>query len=160
MIRKATGADAQDILRIYGAARAYMIANGNRSQWLGGYPERLLDEDIRKGQLYVVCGEDGTAHGCFVFFVGEEPNYRIIERGAWESDAPYGTIHRMGSDGTVKGVFAQALAFCAGQIAHIRADTHEDNVTMQRALEKHGFARRGTIYVEDGTPRIAYEYQR
>jgi predicted GNAT family N-acyltransferase len=66
----------------------------------------------------------------------------------------------MGSDGTIKGVFAQVLAFCAGQISHIRADTHEVNSIMQDLLEKHGFARRGMIYVEDGTPRIAYEYQR
>ena len=160
MIRKAVRSDTQDILRIYSAARAYMITNGNRSQWINGYPECLLDEDIQKGRLYVVCGEDGTAHGCFVFLVGEEPNYRIIEQGAWGSDMPYGTIHRMGSDGTIKGVFAQVLAFCAGQISHIRADTHEVNSIMQDLLEKHGFARRGMIYVEDGTPRIAYEYQR
>lgn len=159
MIRKATRADAQDILRIYSAARAYMIANGNRSQWRGGYPERVLDEDLHREQLYVVCREDASVCGCFVFIIGAEPNYQVIEKGTWSSDAPYGTIHRMGSDGTERGVFAQALAFCEGQISHIRADTHADNLPMQRALERSGFVRRGVIYVEDGTPRIAYEYQ-
>jgi hypothetical protein len=29
---------------------------------------------------------------------------------------------------------------------------------MQHVVEKHGFQRRGIIYIADGTPRIAYEY--
>jgi hypothetical protein len=28
---------------------------------------------------------------------------------------------------------------------------------MQHVVEKHGFSRRGIIYIADGTPRIAYE---
>ena len=43
----------------------------------------------------------------------------------------------------------------------IRIDTHEGNLPMQRALEKSGFARCGTIFLkggaEDGDPRIAFE---
>ena len=39
----------------------------------------------------------------------------------------------------------------------LRADTHADNLTMQRCLEREGFVRCGTIYVEDGTPRVAFE---
>ena len=40
----------------------------------------------------------------------------------------------------------------------MRGDTHEDNLPMQRVLEKNGFQRCGTIFVEDGSPRIAYQY--
>lgn len=29
---------------------------------------------------------------------------------------------------------------------------------MRHLIEKHGFARRGVIHVEDGSPRIAYEF--
>ena len=39
----------------------------------------------------------------------------------------------------------------------LRADTHADNKIMQHLLEKNGFARRGIIHVEDGTPRVAYQ---
>ena len=50
-----------------------------------------------------------------------------------------------------------ALAFCKGIISHIRIDTHQDNKVMQHVVEKHGFRRRGIIYIADGSPRIAYE---
>ena len=33
----------------------------------------------------------------------------------------------------------------------------EDNKIMQKVLLKNGFQETGIIYVEDGTPRIAYE---
>ena len=36
-------------------------------------------------------------------------------------------------------------------------DTHEKNKTMQHVVEKLGFKRCGIIYIEDGTPRIAYQ---
>ena len=41
----------------------------------------------------------------------------------------------------------------------VRADTHADNVYMQRALEKSGFVRCGRIYTEDGSPRWAYYHK-
>ncbi len=41
---------------------------------------------------------------------------------------------------------------------HLRIDTHEDNVVMQKMLEKNGFEKCGIIYVyEDHYPRLAYE---
>ena len=41
----------------------------------------------------------------------------------------------------------------------VRADTHADNVYMQRTLEKSGFVRCGRIYTEDGSPRWAYYHK-
>jgi len=158
MIRKAEKADLEEILRVYRAAKAYMVRSGNPTQWEEGYPDCVLGRDIENGDLYVLCGEDGAVHAAFAFILGEEPTYVVIEDGAWTSSAPYGTIHRLGSDGTVKGVFSQCLEFCKGISPYIRADTHHDNATMQHLLEKHGFVRRGIIHVYDGTPRIAYEY--
>ena len=74
----------------------------------------------------------------------------------WESDAPYGTIHRIASCGR-GGVFEACLAYCLGITRHLRIDTHHDNKVMQHVVEKHGFTRRGIIYIADGSPRIAYE---
>lgn len=158
MIRKAEERDLEALLRVYKAAKAYMVASGNPNQWGEGYPAELLPGDIRRGNLYVLCGEDGTVHAAFVFQMEPEPTYAVMEEGAWTSDEPYGTIHRIGSDGTEKGVFTQCLEFCKTLSPYIRADTHHDNKTMQHVLEKHGFIRRGIIHVEDGSPRIAYEY--
>ena len=65
-------------------------------------------------------------------------------------------IHRIAGDGTVRGIVRLAAEYAGGTSSDIRADTHADNRTMQRALEKNGFVRCGTIYLENGSPRIAY----
>lgn len=158
MIRKAVGEDLPAIRRVYRAAKAYMVKSGNPRQWEEGYPDCVLDRDLEKGQLYVLCDAGGGIHAAFVLALGEEPTYAVIEDGAWTSSAPYGTIHRLGSDGETKGVFSQCLDFCRAVCPYLRADTHHDNTTMQHLLEKHGFVRRGIIHVYDGSPRIAYEF--
>lgn len=158
MIRQARKEDLPDIIRVYRAAKAYMAAHGNPGQWEEGYPDCRLEGDLEKEQLYALCDEGGAVHAAFVLALGEEPDYAVIEDGSWTSRAPYGTIHRLGSDGTEKGVFSQCLEFCKGVIPYLRADTHHDNTTMRHLLEKHGFLRRGIIHVYDGSPRIAYEF--
>ena len=52
---------------------------------------------------------------------------------------------------------AAAVEYGRSRCCHIRVDTHADNKPMQHLAEKYGFSRRGIIYVEDGTPRIAYD---
>ena len=155
-IRNALQKDFDDILRIYARAREYMKHSGNPTQWGENFPpETLINDDIREKRNYVV-EADGGIHGVFAFILGDDPTYARIE-GAWKSDAPYGTIHRIASDGEVKGIFAAAIAFCKTRSAHLRIDTHADNKTMRHAIEKAGFKECGIIYIEDGSPRIAYE---
>lgn len=154
-IRPAVPSDLDRIEEIYAEARQFMRENGNPTQWKNGYPWcDLLEEDILLGKLYVAVRGQQIC-GVFVFVIGEDPTYGYMEGGSWRSDAPYGTIHRIASCG--HGVFAACLEFCRGQCSHIRVDTHADNRPMQHLAEKHGFSRRGIIYVEDGTPRIAYD---
>lgn len=155
-IRRAVPADLEEILNIYATARRFMAENGNPNQWGADYPGReLLLRDMKQGCLYVLTRETGIC-GVFFFAVGDEPTYDRIENGAWRSDAPYGTIHRIAGDGS-GGVFAACLEFCEAQIGHLRIDTHHDNQVMQHVVEKNGFSPRGIIYVADGTPRIAYD---
>jgi len=154
-IRPAVQADLNAIEELYAYARQFMADNGNPTQWKDGYPQRdLLEEDIRLGKLYVA-QEQNEICGAFVFVIGEDPTYAYIEDGKWISDAPHGTIHRIASRSS--GLFTAALGFCRSQCSHIRVDTHADNKPMQHLAQKHGFSRRGIIYVADGTPRIAYE---
>ena len=137
-----------------------MIAHGNETQWIDGYPgKEQLRADIPRGSCYVF-EEDGRIVGTFTLIIGIEPNYQRIENGAWHSDKPYGTIHRIASDGTVRGLAKACFSFCRAQIDYLRIDTHRDNLTMQAAIQKFGFRECGTIYVEDGTERIAYDYLR
>ena len=149
--------DLPEILRLFDAARAFMAQNGNPNQWKPGYPlPSTVENDIRQGNFYLI--KQGThVCGCFAFIIGADDTYRHIEQGEWLSESTYGTIHRLASDGTARGIFQTALEFCVSKCCHIRADTHADNTVMQKLLIKHGFSYRGIIYVADGTPRYAYE---
>ena len=149
--------DIPEIMRVYDSARHFMRQSGNMQQWINGYPqEALLKEDIEKKQLYVM-RRQGRICGVFAFIIGPDPTYAKIEDGSWMSDSEYGTIHRIGGDGSERGILSAAVAFCEKHIKHLRIDTHEDNLPMQRAVTRNGFERRGIIYIADGTPRIAYE---
>lgn len=158
MIRKAVLADLEDLKRVYRAAKAYMVRGGNPDQWPGDYPECMLAEDIEEDRLYAVCGEDGAVHAAFVFALGPDPTYAVITEGSWTSHQPYGVIHRVASDGLMKGILPLCLSYCKATIHYIRLDTHHENLTMQHQLQKCGCQRRGIIYTDNGTPRLAYEY--
>ena len=159
---KITPAESKDlprILQIYERARRFMKETGNPSQWKDDFPpESLLAADIEARQLYTVKDAKGGAiHGVFALIIGEEPTYVRIEQGRWLSDTEYGTLHRIAGDGRARGIFGAAVSFCGEKIRHLRVDTHENNLVMQHLIAKNGFQRCGIIYVEDGSPRIAYE---
>lgn len=99
MITLATAADLPQILAIYAHARAFMAQHGNPNQWGASRPtEADITAHIAARELYVLREADAI-HGVFAFILGEDPTYRVIEQGAWLSDAPYGTIHAVASDG-------------------------------------------------------------
>ncbi len=159
-IRCAERHDKAVIMDIYAYARKFMAEHGNPNQWKNNNPsEEIVNADISSGQLYVIyeSGNEDAVHGVFYFHIGEDATYAVIEDGHWLSDETYGTIHRVASDGTVHGVLSLAVEFCGKKIKHLRIDTHKDNAIMQHVIEKNGFVKCGTIYVKDGTPRIAYE---
>lgn len=155
-IRRTEMGDLDSVLSIYAYAREQMRLNGNPLQWGDSRPQKLkVAEDINNGNSYVILHE-GRICGVFAFILGEEPTYRKIE-GKWKNDLPYGTIHRIASKGTVKGIFDICIEFCLTKTDNLRIDTHRDNKVMLHLIEKHNFERCGVIYVEDGTPRIAFQ---
>ena len=158
-VRRAAPADLPELLTIFANARVFMRTHGNPHQWPDGYPgaERLAHE-ITRGVCYVVMGENAI-QAVFCLIPGDEPTYRKIEDGAWPEDVPYATIHRLASAGRVGGIGKFCVNWCLQQGLPVRADTHADNIYTQRALESCGFVRCGTIYTEDGTPRIAYYHR-
>ena len=159
MIRLAEAGDIPAILKIFEAARGYMRSHGNKVQWVNGYPgEELLRNDVERAQLYVMEDEDGRPYGAFAFIIGPDPTYAYIENGSWLDDSEYGTIHRLGSDGVHKDVFRECMDYCKEQIPHLRLDTHAVNATLQHLARREGFVERGVIYVQDGTPRVAFEW--
>ena len=67
-IRLATKHDIDAICRIYEAAKQFMSANGNASQWDGDCPGlREAKRDVRRGAQMVAVDEAGEIVGCFAF---------------------------------------------------------------------------------------------
>ena len=160
-IRKTTEADFDRVMEIYAHARTFMAEHGNPNQWgpTNWPPADLIHQDIACGKGHV-CEHGGRVVGAFFFDMGRdiEPTYAQIDDGAWLDDGPYGVVHRIASDGSVRGVGARCIQWAFDQCGHLRIDTHADNVVMQNLLRKLGFVHCGTIYVyEDRFPRLAFE---
>ncbi len=160
IIRLADMGDLPEILVVYKKAREYMANTGNATQWGTTHPPReMLIDDIEKQRLYVG-EEEGRVHASFAFLSGIDPTYLKIYDGAWLNNEEYMTIHRIASDGYLKGVFKSCMDFCKEKCDNLRIDTHENNKTMQHVLEKNGFIYCGVIYLENGEPRIAYQFSK
>lgn len=159
-IRKSTFDDMEDILHIFHIAREYMASHGNETQWGKEHPKvDMVKKDIREGNSYVI--EKGREIiGTFTLIFGKDPTYQIIKNGSWHDKKDYATIHRLASKGTVKGVARACFLYATDVIDYVRIDTHENNLTMQAAIEKFGFEKCGNIYLENGSERIAYDYRK
>lgn len=156
-IRKVHMEDLPAVQGIYTGARIFMAEHDNPTQWENGYPSKeLLEQDIRQENLYLIYDQYGI-HGVFYFSIEDDPTYAVIYEGNWSCNQRYGVIHRIAGDGS-GGILRTAVEFASNQIGYLRIDTHDDNYVMQKALEKMRFSKCGIIYIEDGTPRIAYDF--
>ena len=157
MIRLAEKKDLNTIQDIFNKAKIFMRNDGNMHQWNGNYPsDEILLNDISNNNLYVCYSED-LIYAVFYFYIGVDETYNYIE-GSWPNNEEYGTIHRIASNGLRRGVFEEVLSFAKIKISNIRIDTHEDNKFMREKLEKNNFKYCGIIYINDGSPRRAYQY--
>lgn len=156
-IRKAEEKDLQEILNIIQEAKSY-FAQHKIPQWQSGYPEGIdIEEDIDRQGGYVA-QEDGVILGYSFIQVMQDHNYDVIE-GHWLNEEDYAVMHRTCIHDSAKGrgiagMFVQKADSLSD---NVRADTHELNASMRKMLEKNGFISCGIIYVEDGTPRVAYQ---
>lgn len=144
-------------MTLYAMSRRRMAESGNPHQWGDAYPPRtMVKADCSAGCLYVL-EREGKVCGVFALIGTGEPDYAVID-GAWRRQTAYGTIHRVGSDGS-GGVFREILAFCRARYDYLRIDTHQDNHIMQHVLAKNGFRPSGVIHLcSTGEPRLAYEW--
>ena len=158
-IRKAIYDDIPAMAEVYEAAKIRMHTGGNPTQWSEGTPNAATaKKDIDNGHAFVFTDETGKVRGAFTYIVGEDPTYANIE-GAWLNEEPYGTIHRIATDGTVKGAVKLASEYALDRVANLRIDTHRNNAPMRGALKKLGFKECGIIYINSETDaeRIAYQ---
>ena len=144
-------------------ARAYQREQGF-VQWTDKTPT-LFDicKDIIEHRAYFIT-EDNEPLGYVCIRLDGDPIYDEIT--AW-THTPYVAVHRVAIGDAARGKGASRHLFrlirelCLAHGIHaIRIDTHEDNLPMQRALEKFGFVRCGIVYITRAGERIAYHYHR
>ena len=165
-IRKTEARDLEALMPLFEEARG-TIAQLGIDQWQNGYPNRaVILSDIERSQSHCVL-VDGEICGTFALISDGEPTYNEIYDGRWltgDGKEHYFAIHRVAISVKCrgKGISTEIISFCAekaraaGKIS-LRIDTHKGNVVMRKMLEKHGFSHCGTIYLENGDERVAYE---
>lgn len=161
--RKAVESDIDRIMDIIRQAQAYFKKEGI-DQWQNNYPnDEVIRDDIENGYGYVLLKEGEIVGTVAVSFDGEK-TYNKIYGGKWLSNLPYAVIHRLAIDSNFKGqglasvIIKNIEKMCLNRDIHsIRIDTHEDNKSMQRLIEKNGFQYCGIIYLEDNSERLAFE---
>jgi len=156
-VRKTIHKDIEAVMAIYAYARTFMKETGNPNQWKGNHPpQTLIEADIEAGCSYVCVNENEIA-AVFYFNVEEESTYKKIQ-GKWLNNETYGVVHRIAREQNAKGAGEYALKWCMRQHPNIRIDTHIDNAPMFNLLEKLGFTRCGTVWLENGDERVAFQW--
>ena len=155
MIRNADLNDLDIIMDMIDNGRKHIHAY-NIPQWINGYPSRqLISEDINNSRAYVYV-EDNEILAYYVC-INHDPCYDVIE-GEWIDDSDYVAIHRACTKYFDRGLGSKLFDELKKIYSHIRIDTHEGNISMNKCLLKNEFKYCGVIHIDDGSPRNAYEY--
>lgn len=165
-IRQTEEKDLQQIMNLVQMAKEYFRAH-DIPQWnsADGYPTiEQFRSDMAHDDSFVLVDDTDTVIATACILSRPDPNYLIIENGKWLNDNPYLTVHRLCVNNDYKGNGAAGMIFAFAEerakkmgIHDLRADTHDMNCSMRRALKKSGFIPCGRVYMEDGGPRIAYQ---
>lgn len=154
-IRKATLNDLDIIMNMISNGRNH-IHEYRIDQWVNGYPSKeVIMEDINTDKGYVLLDENEIV-GYFAKLDYDEC-YDKIE-GSWINDSHYVAIHRTVTKYFNKGLGSKMFDEIKKKYDHIRVDTHEGNISMNKCLLKNKFKYCGIIFLKDGNPRNAYEY--
>lgn len=162
IIRHANKTDLIDIMVIIEKAKIYMKEN-KINQWNEIYPnEDVFLADLKENRLYVA-DIDGKVIGMAVLVLDGDADYKNID-GKWLFDGKYGVIHRIAvhPDFKSQNVAKNLLNFFENKLINlgynsIRVDTHKDNKSMLRFIEKNGFQKCGIVYIRKTDERIAFE---
>lgn len=158
-IEKATHGDIPALMNIFEAAKNIMRASGNNKQWGSGYPSpQIVKHDIDTGVCYVVRDDSNRIIATMAFIPGPDNTYATIYDGEWLNDDSYHVIHRIATAQTGNGIARRMLDWAFEQCNNIRIDTHSDNCIMHHILKKYGFTYCGTILLNNGEPRDAFQF--
>lgn len=166
-IRKSQEKDFTNIKALYDSAREY-FKNAGIDQWQSGYPsDEMIMHDIKSGESFV-CTDNGKIIGVFMSAKKLDPSYESIADGWWRRDESYVVLHRVAvhEDYRGRGIASEIVrfvekTFCPDGKGYLKADTHADNISMQRMLIKNGFQKAGVIRLREGkeigAKRVAFD---
>lgn len=161
--RKTVEKDVDKIMKIIKQAQEYFKGQGI-NQWQNNYPNtEVINNDIANGESYVLVNDNTIVATVAVSFDGEK-TYEAIYEGEWITNDEFAVIHRIAVGNDYKGLgisseiikHIEKLCLSRG-VQSIKADTHEENLSMQRLLKKNDFKYCGIIYLESGDRRVAFE---
>lgn len=155
--------DVDNVMEIIKQAQAYFKEQGI-DQWQNNYPNvEVISEDIANGHSYVLVKDNNIIATVAVSFDGEK-TYESIYEGEWITNGEFAVIHRIAVDNNYKGlgisseIIKHIEKLCLDRrVGSIKADTHEENLSMQKLLKKNDFKYCGIIYLESGNRRVAFE---
>lgn len=161
--RKTTIEDINNVMKIINEAKEYFEKN-RIDQWQNGYPNSdTIYADIKNNSSYVLESENKILATAMVSFE-EDKTYKNIYNGEWLNSGDYAVIHRIAVSEKAKGngiasaIIKEVENLCReNRVNSIKIDTHKDNISMQKLLNKNTFKYCGIIYLEDGSERIAFE---
>ena len=159
--------DMADLMLIADEAGAFLHSQ-NVDNWQSGFlSPGVFRKDITAGCCWLFT-QEGEAAGCISLYLKPEPDYAGID-GSWLNPGDdYGTVHQVAVRDIFRGrglagemlQLAEDLTMGHG-FSSIRVDTNEDNRSMQRLLEHHGYTRCGFLRItgrgEGEDIRVAYE---
>ncbi|OAD40746.1 GNAT family N-acetyltransferase [Polaribacter atrinae] len=157
--------DVSEIMTIINDAKE-LLASLHIDQWQNGYPNApQIENDILKGESYVVVNDKNQILATSMFTTNPEPTYKVID-GNWIIDEAkvYGVIHRMAIKkefrkfGLATFMFHEFhLQLLEQNIKSLKIDTHEENIGMQSLIKKLGYQYCGIIYTNYNAKRLAFE---
>lgn len=161
--KKSVEADVDSIMKIIKQAQDYFKEKGI-NQWQNNYPNvEVISNDVAEKNSYVLLKNHEVVATAVVSFKGEK-TYESIYEGKWISNKEYAVVHRIAVDNNHKGlglssqIIKNVEELCIEKgVSSIKVDTHEQNLSMQKLLRKNKFEYCGIIYLEDNSPRIAFE---
>lgn len=151
LIRRATLADLSNQRDIIIEGKE-MLQKLGIDMWTDDYPsnEELLDDIINESS-YVYC-EDGKIVATFALYFGIDPIYEKLENGSWLSQLPYSLLKRIAVSSHMRGkniigkiIDTVGFISAAKGFPSLRLDTHPDNKSMKRAIEKNGYLFTGEL---------------
>ena len=82
VVRRAVEGDLPRMAEVFEAARRYMAANGNPTQWGSSSPDiKLVVNDISRGDSYVIEDEKGRIIATFALMTMPDHHYTFITDG-------------------------------------------------------------------------------